>query len=220
MKKFLFLLVATLSLVGCQNTDSDQQSPSIDQNVSPDFQSVLDSVFQKFPESVGILAHVECPDKGISWSGGAGVSEKDHSEPIHPDQPALIASSIKTYVAAAVLRLQEDGLLDISDSISGYLSQETKELFTSDGYDFDQIEVKHLLSHTSGILDYANQEYIEWVDQNQQHRWTRNEQLQRTVDLGDPLGPPGHTFSYADANYLLCTEIIEQVSGKPFYTAM
>ena len=84
----------------------------------------------------------------------------------------------------------------------------------------DEITIKHLLSHTSGIQNYANQEYIDFIDANKRHRWTRDDQLALTLRLGPPLGKPGFTYSYTDANYLLCTEIIETVEKKPFYTAM
>ncbi|PLW99535.1 MAG: hypothetical protein C0591_02650, partial [Marinilabiliales bacterium] len=76
------------------------------------------------------------------------------------------------------------------------------------------------LSHTSGIQNYANQEYIDFIDANKRHRWTRDDQLALTLRLGPPLGKPGFTYSYTDANYLLCTEIIETAEKKPFYAAM
>jgi D-alanyl-D-alanine carboxypeptidase len=44
--------------------------------------------------------------------------------------------------------------------------------------------------------------------------------LELTIKTGGPLGIPETTFSYADANYLLLTEIIEQITQKPFYSAM
>jgi D-alanyl-D-alanine carboxypeptidase len=44
--------------------------------------------------------------------------------------------------------------------------------------------------------------------------------LQQAVKMGDPLGKPEDVFHYEDANYLLCTEIIEEVTNKPFYEAM
>ena len=52
------------------------------------------------------------------------------------------------------------------------------------------------------------------------HRWSRDEQIQLATQFGDPHGQPGWGFAYADVNYLLATEIIEQQTGLPFYTAM
>ena len=40
------------------------------------FQKLLDSIYAKNPEAVGILAHIEAPNKKISWSGAAGFSDK------------------------------------------------------------------------------------------------------------------------------------------------
>ncbi len=76
------------------------------------------------------------------------------------------------------------------------------------------------MSHTSGVRDYVDDVYIDYVDQNKSHRWTRDEQLEWSIKAGGPLGSPEYTFSYSDANYLLLTEIIEGITEKPFYTAM
>ncbi|MEL7223028.1 MAG: serine hydrolase domain-containing protein, partial [Bacteroidota bacterium] len=100
------------------------------------------------------------------------------------------------------------------------LSDQTKTLFAQDGYDLSRIQVQHLMSHTSGVWNYANQAYIDHKRENPNYRWIRDEQLQLTVEKGDPLGPPGSQFHYSDANYLLLTEIIETLTNLPFYVAM
>ena len=78
----------------------------------------------------------------------------------------------------------------------------------------------HLLSHTSGIYCYWDDTYVDFVNKYPKHRWTRNEQLERAITVGNPLGKPGETFEYADVNYLLLSEIIEVVTGQPFYQVM
>lgn len=190
------------------------------QPVEKRLQTLIDSVYAANPSSVGIMVHLEAPEKGISWSGASGYPSKETKINLEPDQPALIASNIKTYVSATILRLVEQGKLSINQSIDQLLSDKTKMLFEGGGYQLDLIEVKHLLSHTSGIQDYANQDYIDFIDNNKTYRWTRDEQLELTIKTGPPLGKPGTTFNYADANYLLLTEIIEQITGKSFYSAM
>ncbi len=214
-KLIIIILFCTLS-VSCKTATNTKDS---DKQISK-YQEIIDSIYVANPESIGIMVHIESPKKGISWSGSSGYSDFKNKTVLSPDQPALIASSIKTYIAATILRLQEQGKLSIEDDIHKYLTKKTYDLFESDGYDFDQIQIKHLLSHTSGIEDYGNEDYLNWVDKNQQHRWTRNEQLELAVKVGKPLGKPQDLFSYADANYLLCTEIIEQVTGKPFYESI
>lgn len=190
------------------------------QSVESKLQAMIDSIYASYPASVGLMLHVESPERGLSWSGASGYSDKDARNNLEPDQPALIASNIKTYVSASILCLSEQGKLSIDQPIGPLLSKKTRLLFSEDGYDLDAITIKHLLSHTSGIQDYANEDYIDFIDQNKAYRWTRDEQLALTIQVGDPIGNPGDTFNYADANYLLLTEIIEQLTQKPFYEAM
>lgn len=212
----LCLILLSNHFIACK---SIKNTNSVSHDYSA-YQSILDSIYNSHPESIGIMAHIEAPEKGISWSGCKGYSESIHKVSLQPDQPALIASSIKTYISATILRLEEQGHLSIEHASKKYLSKKTIELFESDGYDMENIKIKHLLSHTSGIKDYADKEYLNWIDKNQKHRWTRDEQLELTIKKGDPLGAPEDLFSYADANFLLCTELIENVTKKPFYTSI
>jgi D-alanyl-D-alanine carboxypeptidase len=216
--KILLLFFCILGL-SCKNSTEITETKSTDRNVEK-FQTIIDSIYQSNPESIGIMVHIESPKNGISWSGSVGYSDKENKTDLLPNQPALIASSIKTYISASILRLQEQGELSIEQNISKYLTQKTNDLFKNDGYDFDTIKIKHLLSHTSGIEDYANDAYVNWVDKNRKYRWTRDEQLELTTKVGNPLGKPQDISNYADANYLLCTEIIEQITKKPFYEAI
>jgi len=216
LKKYVSLILALFLLQSC----ASKRSNKVENNQYAAYQSIIDSIYQNNPESIGIMAHIESPKKGISWSGSIGYSDAENKTNLEPDQPALIASSIKTYISASILRLQETNKLSIEDAIKDHLSEKTIKLFEDDGYNLKQIKIKHLLSHTSGIEDYANDEYLDWVDKHQKHRWTRDEQLKLTIKVGDPLGTPETVFNYADANYLLCTEIIENVTTKPFYEAL
>ena len=210
MKRIYLITIGVLLISGYAFT----------QSIETKFQAVIDSIYMANPASVGIMVHVEVPERGISWSGASGYSEKNTTTELQAGQPAWIASNTKTYVSATILRLVEEGKLSIDEPIKKLLSEKTRKLFEKAGYDLNVITIKHLLSHTSGIQNYANQEYIDFIEANKLHRWTRDDQLALTIRLGSPLGKPGFTYSYTDANYLLCTEIIETVEKKPFYRAM
>ncbi len=190
------------------------------QSAETKIQNVLDSIYTANPKSVGLMVHVESPSNGISWSGASGYSNKNSESELEHDQPALIASNIKPYVSATILKLVEENKLSIHQSVKTLLTDKTKELFQTRGYDLDSIAVKHLLSHTSGIQNYATQDYIDFISANKTYRWTRDEQLELTIKQGAPLGNPGTVFNYSDANYLLLTEIIEGIVKKPFHLAM
>lgn len=201
---------------GAMSVD-DELNTRVNRKYSENFQSIIDSIFSVHPNSNGIMVHVE--NENISWSGAVGYS--DHlSTPLQKDQPILIASNTKTYVSAAILRLVEEKKLSLNQSIKTLISQKSQELFEAVDYDLEEIKIIHLLSHTSGIDDYVNDDYIVAVSKNQKHRWTRDEQILLATTVGKKIGSPEFKFKYADVNYLLLTEIIETATGKEFQIAI
>ena len=183
------------------------------------FKQKVDSIYDKNKDAVGIIVHVEAPKHNISWSYAKGVADTSTNQALEDQQPVLIASNTKPYVAAAILRLVEKGELSIDQPIANLLSKKTRHLFESDGYNLAVITIKNLLSHTSGIQDYVDEAYFEFVNQHPKYKWKKDEQIKRSIDIGNPQ-PVGEKFSYADINYLLLTEIIEQKTQQPFYAAI
>lgn len=181
---------------------------------------VVDSFYAAVPQMKGIIVYVEAPAQGLICSRAAGVSDTVSNEALRADQPILIASNTKTYIAAAILRLQEGGQLNIQQSVAELLPRKTTAMLRADGYDPGKIQVRHLLSHSSGIADYVTDAYFDTVNAQRTRRWTRDEQIRLALTKETPLGAPGDTFRYADINYLLLSEIIEQKTGKPFHTAV
>ncbi len=208
--KFLLLLFISFSSLA-KNTQ---------EVVTNQLQFALDEIYQENPKSVGIMVHIEAPDKNISWSSAVGFSNKDTQRPIEKDQPALIASNTKTYVAVAVLQLIAQGKLKLNDSIKIHLSGRTLKQMKRAGYDTHAIKLLHLLSHTSGIEDYVNSFYLDYISKYPQKRWKHKEQIRLAMKIGSPLAQAGDTFSYADINYLLLTEIIQRKTHQKFYKAI
>jgi len=208
---FLFLFFPSIIIVSCTSRTTD----------SVTFQNVLESFYFENPDLIGIMVHIEAPDKNISWSGAVGLSDKNDTIKIDPDQPMLIASNTKTYVSAAILRLVEQGKLSLNSAIDTLISETSQKILSNDGYNLKNIQIKHLLSHTSGIFDYNDSKTMsEKVNQQPDYKWTRAEQIKLAADEGEPLAEPAEMFKYSDTNYLLLTEIIEKLTGKVFYTSM
>ncbi len=223
MKLRLRFLLATLflSLNACRQQTPPSSPASTTSAPEAPFQTVLDSIYQAHPEVTGILLHVEAPQQKLSWTGAVGYSERDDEIPLEADQPVLIASNTKTYVATTILRLVELEKLKLDQAIGTALPEATVTLLQSDGYATDQIQIRHLLAHTSGIFDYVDAEgYMAKVGSEPRYRWQRSEQIALAISVGDKLSEPGVTFKYADTNYVLLGEIIEQATGKDFYVAM
>jgi D-alanyl-D-alanine carboxypeptidase len=109
--------------------------------------------------------------------------------------------------------LIEDGKLGFDDQITKHLPGEYVELLRKDGYAVDTITIRHLLTHTSGIHDYAtDQKYLLAVQSDPMHRWTRSEQVNAAMDWGQPLFEPGKGYRYSDTGYILLGEIVERIT--------
>jgi D-alanyl-D-alanine carboxypeptidase len=209
--RLLFAAALVTALNGLPSPAAAQEASGLETRL----QALLDGVVQN-GSTPGIMMRIESPSLGISWSGVAGVADLSTGEPLTPAHPVRIASNTKTFLAAATLRLWEEDRLGLDDPIGGHLGAEHSELLTADGYDLDAITIRHLLTHTSGLYDYADRErYVEAVFADPAHRWTPEEQIGLAVEWGDPYGAPGELYRYSDTGYVVLGLILESVYGKP-----
>jgi D-alanyl-D-alanine carboxypeptidase len=217
-KTILIISLFAVLIVSCKSTKpANLSNIKLEQSL----QNKLDSVYHSNLESIGILLHVEYPKKNISWSGAVGYSNKETQTKIKVDQPVLIASNTKTFVAATILRLVEEEKLKLQSPIGNYLTERTREMMSNVGYDLKEIKISHLLSHTSGINDYTESPiFKKKLEAEPKYRWTRFEQIEVAILQMDKVGKPGYQYEYSDTNYLLLTEIIEQITGIEFYRAI
>ena len=132
------------------------------------------------------------------YSGFANVENKVL---VGPQTKFAIGSVSKQFVAAAMARMQEEGKLKLSDPLSKYLPDFPKG---------DQITLRQLLTHTSGIRDYtSDQDFIKRSGDAP----GPGEVYQRI--LAAPYGDrPGRRFSYSNSNYYLAGIILEKVTGE------
>jgi D-alanyl-D-alanine carboxypeptidase len=171
-------------------------------------QSHVDRAATGAPPALFTL-HVLSPARGLDWLGAAGEGGHGHAHSV-----MRIASITKTYVATAVLRLVEQERLALGDPLSARLSPRTIDLLREGGYRPQHITLRMLLDHTSGIADYATQQAFEQrVLGDPTHRWTRDEQI--ALAMREPrVGEPGERYEYADSNYVLLGEVLEQATGE------
>lgn len=183
----------------------------------------LTEAVAKYPNSPGHLMWVISPE----YTGGAaaGNLELDSSAPLEVDTPIRVASVTKTFVAASVLRLAEMGELTLDDPISQHLSPLYVDMLSADGYDVDAITIRHLLTHTSGIADYAGYEenyegeFQRQLEADPTFQWNRELEVQFAMDNYDPLAAPGAEFHYADTGYVLLGDLLERAMNVPSYGA-
>jgi D-alanyl-D-alanine carboxypeptidase len=173
----------------------------------------------RHPAIPGEAVSVRAP--GLAVAVARGDADVADGIPLRVDTPFRIASVTKTFVAVAVLRLVEQGEIDLEAPIAGYLSPESVATLTRGGYDAGAITVHQLLDHTSGLFDYAGSDAYDAVNTSDPgRRWTSAEQLDFAVDHGAPVGAPGAVYHYADTGYVLLGEVLERVTSQPLARAV
>lgn len=125
---------------------------------------------------------------------------------ITANTPFHLASVSKTFTGMAVLKLWEQGKLNIDDPVSNYLPN-----FPCAG-----VTVKMLLNHRSGIPKYDH--YMGSLGWNRRKIMNNQDVLDFLIANRKkiPVGRPDRGFSYSNTNYALLALIIEKVSGQ-FY---
>jgi CubicO group peptidase (beta-lactamase class C family) len=138
----------------------------------------------------------------------AGYANFDDSSLISSSTRFNIASNGKQFTALAVLSLIVQKRLRLEDDIRKFLPLMFKEIK-------QPIQIKHLLTHTSGIRDYYDllslQEITWW---KQSYRSADALQLLSKQVALNTL--PGKEYRYSNSNYILLAQIVEIASGKSF----
>ncbi len=184
------------------------------------FQAALAQAVASDPNIPVAIAVVRSPRMGLDFAGGvAGARETQTATPVL-DRPFRIASITKVFTSASIFRLAEMGRVDLDAPIARYIPAETAAALRGDGYDPDRITVTHLLGHSSGLVDHAEEAYVHVIEADPHHRWTPQEQIAFGMSHGDPLGQPGDAFHYSDTGYVILGQIIERQSGEPYAAAI
>jgi D-alanyl-D-alanine carboxypeptidase len=169
----------------------------------------------------GVLAAIHSPPLGLNLQMAVGRLRLHAEEPLHSTHSFRIASLTKVFTAAATLRLQEEGALNLSDVIDHHLQRDTAAVLRHAGHATDRITIEQLLAHTAGLVDFITvAAYQQAVASRPQRRWTRSEQIAIAMQQGPALGPPGRQFSYGDTGHVLLGEIIENLTHEPMAAAI
>lgn len=171
--------------------------------------------------TVGLSVAIVPMDGAWSWAAARGLADRDVGEALTPAHGFRIASITKTYTAAAILRLIEQGRLGLDDPIARHLSDDVSARLAAGGYDPRAIRIRHLLNHTSGMREHVTEDWLRaHGEKGAGHVSTREEQLDGAMAAGAPLSPLGAEFHYADTGYVLLGSMVERHTGQPLHVAL
>jgi CubicO group peptidase (beta-lactamase class C family) len=157
--------------------------------------------------------HVPGVAVGVFWQGrehlkGFGVTNIEHPLPVDADTLFRIGSTTKTFTATAMMRLVEQGKVDLAAPARKYLPN----LSLADEVVASRITVRELLNHSAGWMgdDYGD--------------FGRGEDAIARYVAGmkqlPQLTPPGQVFAYNNAAVVVAGRVIETLTGKPYETAL
>ena len=149
------------------------------------------------------LAVLVANNEKILYEKAFGYADLKNKVEATPDTKFRIGSVTKQFTAAAILKLQESGLLNVNDKLSKYIPDFPRG---------DEVTIHHLLTHTSGIHSYTNKP--DFID-----RVTRPISQDSLISSfkNDPYDfNPGEQMRYNNSGYFLLGYIINKVSGKSY----
>ena len=139
--------------------------------------------------------------EGVVWKNAYGTANRESNLPFSTATPTYLASVSKQFTAASILLLQQDGKLCIEDPVSLYLSGLPEYM--------EEVRIRHLLQHTSGIQDY-----YQLVSPTP--GFTNRDVLAIVQNLDGLKFTPGDRHEYSNTGYVLLSQIVESVSGISF----
>ncbi len=144
-------------------------------------------------------------DGEICFSKAYGFANLRTKDSLRMESSFQLASVSKPITALAVLKLYDDGLLKLEDSVQQYLPE----------FPYHGISIRHLLSHRSGLSNYMyfSDEY--WPDR--ELAITNMDVLDLMVKyVPKPYYPPDKRYNYSNTNYAILALIVEAISEMSF----
>jgi CubicO group peptidase (beta-lactamase class C family) len=205
-----FLLVLLICTAGCVKSPSPAESSG--QAVATGTPAPLTgsdaAVSQKLDKYMTALADAGrfsgtvfvAQGDTVLLSKGYGMANYEFSVPNTPQTVFPIGSNTKQLTAAAIMKLQEQGRLNITDPVTRYIPNATK---------WKDIRIYHLLNHTAGIQSDGAFSLTDPTDLTLPETMERISALPLTFE-------PGTNYTYSNNGYIVLSAIIEQASGMSY----
>ena len=148
-------------------------------------------------------------DGSIIYEKYQGLANLEHQVKVSSKTRSNIASTAKQFTALMILELAQDGRLQLEDDIRKYLPNLYPNVK-------DDIKIRHLINHTSGIRDY-----VELMSLQGDVWWKRvgldNGDVMDLLEEQEDLGfKPGSGYSYSNSGYVILAKLIETVTDQKF----
>ena len=198
--KFVLIGLLILSFSNCE-----QKETSLNSEVKQYAKFISDMKSKGFATG-NILVY---ENGEIVFQSSDGLRSIDPIDSLTLNSQFRLASVSKQFTGVAIMKLKQSGNLDYDQKVNTILTD----------FPHDNITIKHLLHHTSGIADYIEIIKENFVSQNSTKRYIlgNNEVLNIFYDTNPKLNfQPGEEFEYSNTGYLVLASIVEKISKQHF----
>ncbi len=174
-----------------------------------DSEAITKILYQYTDDDSPGLAVGVVKDGKIVYENYVGYANLEHQIKVEKNTRSNIASTAKQFTALMILQLSQEKKLNLEDDIRKYLPSLYPEVK-------EEIKIRHLINHTSGIRDYT---FI--LEMMNKPFWKQigmdNDDIIELLERQEELAfKPGLKYSYSNSGYTILAEIIEKVSGEKF----
>jgi CubicO group peptidase (beta-lactamase class C family) len=164
----------------------------------------VDLLFADYSPQTGPGASVAIIEDGkLFYSKAYGMADLESRTPASTNTNYRLASVTKQFTATAVLMLVEQGKLSLDSRLTDVLPGAPPYL--------QHVKIRHLLNHTSGIVDYEDlipdSQTVQVLDKNV---------LTLLQGIDSVYFPAGAKFKYSNSGYSLLALVVEAISGQSF----
>ncbi len=198
---FFFLLVA------CNNSASDIEEKYYQEALT----KVIEEKFAAY-NIEGLSVHISSSKLTTPIDISMGFASKSQDTPVDEYTKFRIGSITKSFTAMAILKLHEDGMVNIENKISEYVNIENEYI--------NNLTVKEIMNMNTGlkcyinsIEDEENSLIVDFLYNNPQNYLTPISLIEEAVNMGYL---DSNDFFYSNTNYILLGLVIEEVTGKTY----
>jgi CubicO group peptidase (beta-lactamase class C family) len=163
----------------------------------------LYALFHDYIGAVPSLSAILVRDGSVHVATAFGLADLERKTPATTATNYRLASVSKQFTAMAVLLLAADGHLALDDTLARF--------FVGAPPRWRQITLQHLLTHTSGLLDYED-----LIPPNTTAQLRDQDVLELVRPSNCGYDAPGAAFRYSNTGYCLLALVVAQVAGLPF----
>ena len=161
--------------------------------------------YKDIPGIMGVVVK----DQKILWSGAFGTPNLETSLQNNKNTISSICSTSKVFTATIIMKLVEEGKIDLDDKVSDILPKySVKQGFKESG----PVTIRTLLAHSSGLPRDTHHAY--WSGPN--HHFPTEDELYESLSKLETIHPVGTDTGYSNIGYALLGMIVEKVTGDSY----